>query len=69
MKLEPSGRGGPQSEKDLRIVEGGSKMEGSSGWKMTWGRLDVAEDNFRKVGYDGGFWLDFESCGFLAKSS
>jgi len=28
LELEPSGRGGPQSERDLGMVEGGSGMEG-----------------------------------------
>ena len=35
---------------------------------MTSGRLDVAEDDFRKVGYGGGSKIDFGSCEFLKEA-
>jgi len=38
LKLEPSGRGGHQSGRDLRMVKDGSGMEGSSTRRMTLGR-------------------------------
>ena len=54
LELGPSGLGGPWSGRDLKIVEDGSGMEGSLGWKMTLKKLDVAEADFREVGCDGG---------------
>jgi len=35
------------------MVKGGSGMKGSSGRRMTSGRSDVAEDDFKKVGCGG----------------
>ena len=39
LKLGPLGQGGPQSGRDLGIVEGGSRMEEFSGRKLTLGNL------------------------------
>ena len=43
MESGPSGRGGPRSGRDLKIVEDGSELEGSSGRKLTLGKLDMAD--------------------------
>ena len=65
LELGPLGRGGPRSERDHGIVEDGSGMEGSSGRRITSGKLDVAEADFEKVGCGGSFGLDSGSCGVL----
>ena len=41
MELGPSGRGGAPSGRDLEIMKDRSRMEGSSGRKLTSGKLDV----------------------------
>ena len=59
----------PRRDRGLGMTKGGSGMEGSSGRRMASGRLDVAEDVFKKVGCDGGSKLDSGSYGFLGGNS
>ena len=49
LELGHSGQGGPGCGRDIEIVEDGSEVEGSSGQKLTSGKLNVAEADFGKV--------------------
>ena len=51
--------------KDLKVAEGGSEMEGSSGRRMILVRSDVAEADFEKAGYGGGSRLTLRVMVFL----